>query len=285
MPKWDHDLLNPAQAERVADWLATAPVLIADLSWGLDTTVLRVRAGQRDFIVKAGSRTNRHLGREITAHESYTAILVAAGRTGRMVAADRNVNVVLLEYLDGNLVEGCEAEFLPDTYRQAGSILRDLHSHTTRSDDQYEARATATASALAWLDREHGIEPEVERAARDILQALRPRPVDVVPTHGDWQPRNWLVHRGVITVIDFGRFDFRPAAADLCRLAAQQWRTVPSLEPAFLQGYGQDPRDPELWRIELLRQAVGTAGWAYRVGDSDFEAQGHRMLREALERF
>ena len=285
MPKWDRDLLNPAQAERVADWLATAPVLVADLSWGLDTTVLRVRAGQRDFIVKAGSRTNRHLGREITAHESYTAILVAAGRTGRMVAADRNVNVVLLEYLDGNLVEGCEAEFLPDTYRQAGSILRDLHSHTTRSDDQYEARATATASALAWLDREHGIEPEVERAARDILQALRPRPVDVVPTHGDWQPRNWLVHRGVITVIDFGRFDFRPAAADLCRLAAQQWRTVPSLEPAFLQGYGQDPRDPELWRIELLRQAVGTAGWAYRVGDSDFEAQGHRMLREALERF
>lgn len=283
MPKWDRDLLNPAQAERVADWLATAPVLIADLSWGLDTTVLRVRAGQRDFIVKAGSRTNRHLGREITAHESYTAMLVAAGRTGRMVAADRNVNVVLLEYLDGNLVEGCEAEFLPDTYRQAGSILRDLHSHTTRSDDQYEARATA--SALAWLDREHGIEPEVERAARDILQALRPRPVDVVPTHGDWQPRNWLVHRGVITVIDFGRFDFRPAAADLCRLAAQQWRTVPSLEPAFLQGYGQDPRDPELWRIELLRQAVGTAGWAYRVGDSDFEAQGHRMLREALERF
>ena len=113
----------------------------------------------------------------------------------------------------------------------------------------------------------------------------RPQPATVVPTHGDWQPRNWLVHRGEIRAIDFGRFDFRPAATDLCRLAVQQWRGRPELEQAFLDGYGADPRSAPSWRIDLLQEAVGTAVWAFQVGDAAFEDQGHRMLREALQLF
>jgi hypothetical protein len=31
-----------------------------------------------------------------------------------------------------------------------------------------------------------------------------------------------------------------------------------------------------------VRAAIGTAAWAYRVGDEVFEAQGHRMIAEAL---
>ena len=106
-----------------------------------------------------------------------------------------------------------------------------------------------------------------------------------MPTHGDWHPRNWVSHEGQLKAIEFGRFDFRPAASDLCRLAAQQWQKDPALESAFLDGYGQDPRAPDLWRIELLREAVGTAVWAYLVGDTAFEARGHRMLVQALQRF
>lgn len=89
----------------------------------------------------------------------------------------------------------------------------------------------------------------------------------------------------MLRVIDFGRFEFRPAATDLCRLAVQQWARVPALEGAFLDAYGADPRAPELWRIDLLREAVGTAAWAHHVGDEQFEAQGHRMLDAALARF
>ncbi|WP_255414769.1 hypothetical protein [Pseudarthrobacter sp. AG30] len=40
-----------------------------------------------------------------------------------------------------------------------------------------------------------------------------------------------------------------------------------------------------MWRIDLLREAIGTAVWAYQVGDGNFERQGHRMLREAVDRF
>jgi hypothetical protein len=62
----------------------------------------------------------------------------------------------------------------------------------------------------------------------------------------------------------------------------QQWQQDPDLEAAFLARYGEDPRHPNVWRMDLLREAVGTAVWAYRIGDEAFENQGHRMLQQAL---
>jgi hypothetical protein len=93
-----------------------------------------------------------------------------------------------------------------------------------------------------------------------------------------------LLHGGEVRVIDFGRADWRPAHTDFARLASQQFRGRPDLEAAFVDGYGEDPRDPEAWRRSLLREAVGTACWAHQVGDLAFEAQGHRMVAEALRR-
>ena len=99
-----------------------------------------------------------------------------------------------------------------------------------------------------------------------------------VPTHGDWQPRNWLTREGRILVIDFGRADWRPANTDLVRLEVQQFVDRPDLEAAFYDAYGSDPRQSESWRRALLREAVGTAVYAYRTGNSTFEEQGHRMI-------
>ncbi|WBB53057.1 phosphotransferase [Verrucosispora sp. WMMD573] len=83
-------------------------------------------------------------------------------------------------------------------------------------------------------------------------------------------------------VIDFGRAAMRPAFTDFGRLAAQDFRRGPQLEAAFLDGYGPDPREPDAWHRTRVREAIGTAAWAYRVGDEAFEAQGHRMITEAL---
>ncbi|WP_260757865.1 phosphotransferase family protein [Mycobacterium sp. SMC-8] len=126
-------------------------------------------------------------------------------------------------------------------------------------------------------------------AAAQHPEGYRPREVVVVPTHGDWQPRNWIVDggvtRGTIKVIDFGRFAWRPAITDFCRLAARHWRDDPRLEAAFFAGYGDDPRHPEQWRMSALHEAIGTAVWAHHVGDETFERQGHRMIAEALALF
>lgn len=103
-----------------------------------------------------------------------------------------------------------------------------------------------------------------------------------MPTHGDWTPRNWLVDGGRIGVIDFGRTDLRPAQTDLARLAARQFRADTSLEEAFFAGYGGDPRAPDSWLRLRIREAVGTAAWAFKVGDEAFEEHGHRMIADIL---
>lgn len=296
MSDWHRDRLSHTQVAWVEARLRE-PQLVSDMSWNLiESIVLRVRAADGDeVVVKAGDATNHHIDREIAAHPTYTLPLTSTGRAARMIDAFAEQRVMLLEYLPGKLLEGTAAELQPDTYTQAGELLRRLHEQTSREDDGYEARTTARA--LSWFERPHRVDAEVVQKARRVLEADPAPPVSVVPTHGDWQPRNWLIDQatvldqaavldhGTVRVIDFGRFAFRPAETDFVRLAAKQWRGRPALEQAFFEGYGDDPRDPQRWRIHALREAIGTACWAYQVGDEAFEADGHRMLAEALAAF
>ncbi|WP_307608204.1 phosphotransferase [Pseudarthrobacter sp. W1I19] len=257
---------------------------LTDLSWNLvDTAVLEVAHGQGRYVIKAAGPSNRHISRELDAHEAWTGVWTRQERAPRLVHANRSLNLLIAEYLEGYLVEGSGAEYESGTYLQAGHLLRTFHVQTVRTDSRYEA--AATEKAMAWLETPHRIEESAAEKVRGILAAYRPEPVPVVPTHGDWQPRNWLMNGSELRVIDFGRFEFRPAISDFCRLAVQQWRSGPELEAAFFEGYGSDPRESRLWNITLLREAVSTAAWAFQVGDHEFEKQGHRMLADALANY
>jgi len=282
MTNWDEGLLDEKQSNFVSRQLQT-PVLVENMSWNLvDTRVLLVRAAGACFVVKAAPLTNHHIGREITAHETYTEPLVRLGRTGRLIARSRSINILMTTFQPGVLVQGSAFEWASDIYGQAGATLRALHDQNARVDDEYEFRMTD--KAIAYLDQPHRIASHLELEARRILAAYKPAPIVVAPTHGDWQPRNWLADGQQLRVIDFGRFGFRPPATDFCRLASQQWRDDPSLEEAFLSGYDADPRDSDVWPIDLLREAIGTVVWAFQAGDVAFEEQGYRMLEEAIIR-
>ncbi|UNK69586.1 aminoglycoside phosphotransferase family protein [Microbacterium sp. H1-D42] len=289
MSDWHGGRLSSSQAAWVQARVPGA-TLVRDMSWELmASTVLHVHGAESDVVVKAGDAANHHLDREIAAHDGWTSPLVQTGHAARLIDADVAARVMVLEYLPGVLVQGTPAEGHPSTYAQAGALLRRLHAQSSRSDADHEARVNARA--LRWLDGEHRVDADVAARARSILSTDPAPAVDLVPTHGDWQPRNWLIDADVVRVIDFGRFAFRPAATDVVRLAAGQWRSRPDLEAAFFSGhgsvtgYGADPRDPERWRMDALREAVGTACWAFTIGDEAFEAQGHRMLTEALGAF
>lgn len=283
MEPWHRNRLSHEQAVFVETMLPGLQFL-NDLSWNLvDTTVLEVARGQHKYVIKAARPGNHHIGREIDAHESYTGVWASRNRAPKLVHADRSLNVLVTEYLEGFLVEGCAAEYDAGTYLQAGQLLGAFHQEAARNCSNYEA--AATAKTMAWLETPHRIENSVAEHVRRIIAAYQPEPVDVVPTHGDWQPRNWLINGTQLRIIDFGRFEFRPAVSDFCRLAAQQWRSRPELEAAFFEGYGSDPRDSLLWNITLLREAVSTAAWAFQVGDHQFEQQGHRMIDEALANY
>ena len=280
---WWRDRLSAGQAEVVRSWLPRSRLLADHSRDGLDTAVLQVTDGQGTYIVKAAGASSHHIRREIEAHRSWTAVWAHRNRAPRIVRWDERSNILMTEYLTGSPVEKGAAEYDPEMYRQAGQLLRAFHDQASRLDHSYEA--AANTKALSWIRKPHRIPVPLAERAKGILEKTAPEPVTVVPTHGDWQPRNWLVHGTELRIIDFGRYEFRPAITDFCRLAVQQWRCRPHLEAAFFEGYGTDIRDQRLWHISLLREAVSTAVWAYQVGDARFEQQGHRMLRDALANF
>lgn len=274
--------LGRAQLDLLNAWLPGA-LLIRDHSWGLvGTTVLELRG--RDggsYIVKAGDSDDHHIARELRAHRRWLEALTAIGRAPRLVHGDEAAKLILTEYLPGKLVEGTPHEQDPESYAQAGALLSAFHrQHSVRDEGEFERRQKQ--ETLDWLGRPHRIDPAAAAVLTEVVRDWPTPPSTLAPTHGDWQPRNWLIHEGRISVIDFGRADLRPALTDFGRLAAQQFRSDPSLEPAFLSGYGPDPREPDAWMRLRIREAVATAAWAYKIGAETYEQQGHRMIADVL---
>ncbi|HTJ32571.1 MAG TPA: aminoglycoside phosphotransferase family protein [Dactylosporangium sp.] len=272
--------LSARQRALLQRWLPGASVE-RNHSWGLvETTVLEMTCAGSRFIVKAGGDGDRHIERELHAHRQWLAPWTGRGRAPALEYGDAEAKLLVTRYLPGVLVLGSEHADVGSTYRQAGELLALLHAQPVVIDDDYERRENEKSVTL--LRGAHRIAAAtVERLLAEI--ATWPAPAAVlVPTHGDWQPRNWLIHDGVVSVIDFGRAAMRPALTDFARLAVQEFRRDPNLEAAFLDGYGADPRETQAWHRHRVREAIGTATWAYRVGDEQFEAQGHRMIDEAL---
>ncbi|MCG5467947.1 phosphotransferase [Micromonospora sp. LAH09] len=272
--------LSSQQRALVDQWLPDASVE-RDHSWGLTTTTVveMTHAGSR-FIVKAGGADDHHIQRELHAHLTWLHPWTSRGRAPALVHGSADAKVLVTRYLPGDLVLGSTYADDPAAFRQAGELLALLHAQNAVVDDDYERRENE--KSLAWLRQPHRIATAtVERLRAEIASWSTP-PATLVVTHGDWQPRNWLVHQGVVGIIDFGRTAMRPASTDLARLAVQDFNRNPDLETAFLDGYGTDPRDAGAWHRDRVRAAIGTAVWAHRVGDEPFEAQGHRMIAQAL---
>lgn len=288
--------LSDRQKSLLAAWLAGA-VVEHDHSWGLvETRVLRLRWRGERFIVKAAPAGDRHLARELTAHRQW--LEPWRGVAPELVFADEDAALLVTRFVPGELVLGSDVADSTEVFRQAGALLVRLHEQrgvpeqsgvhgaagiraARVQDDEYEERADATL--LRKLGARHRIAGDVVATIRRHVEGWPRQPVNLVPTHGDWQPRNWLWNGEEVVPIDFGRAALRPSMTDWTRIAVQDFSRRLELEAAFIDGYGSDPREPGPWAREQLREAVATAVWAYEVGAEAFEAQGHRMIERVLE--
>jgi thiamine kinase-like enzyme len=249
----------------------------------VETTVLEMMHAGSRFIVKAGGTDDHHIEREFHAHLHWLGPWTSRGRAPTLVDGSAEAKLLVTRYLPGELVLGSAQAGDPAIFRQAGELLALLHAQTAVTDDDYEKRENE--KSLASLSGPHRIGAATVERLRTEISSWPTSSVSVVPTHGDWQPRNWLVHEDVVSVIDFGRAAMRPAFTDFARLAAQEFRGDTDLETAFLDGYGIDPRETDGWHRNRIREAIGTAVWAYGVGNEPFEAHGHRMIARALSEF
>ncbi|WP_171906568.1 aminoglycoside phosphotransferase family protein [Arthrobacter sp. SW1] len=271
--------MTEKQCALLEEWLGPYSV-IADYSWPLqDTTVLHVSTAAGQFAVKA-SATSHHIRREIAAHAH--GMPGPQGSFPVLRHASPDAGILVTEFLPGKLVEGTPAEHAPEMYRQAGALLAALHRPLAESTE-YAKKLRYTTELLLKKGRGLLDAGMLARAGAE-LAALPAVPVQLVTTHGDYQPRNWLQDGGRIKVIDFGRADARPWVHDLVRLSHQQFLGSAALEDAFYEGYGRriGPAEDTIWRLENLNQAIGTIVWAHGIGDFAFRDSGVAMLERVL---
>ena len=269
--------ISADQRARLDEWLGPWEVL-ADHSWPLqDTTVLHVRSTGGEHIVKVRDQ----VGHEIDACLRAQALL--SDRGPRLEHHDVRAGILVTSYLPGELVEGTRAESDPDVYRQAGELLARLQVPAEVSGS-YAGKALAVVSRR--IAEAEGLVPESDLAAlRTRAGRFTPRPVRLYFTHGDYQPRNWVIDDGRVAVIDFERSQDRSWVSDLVRLQNQQFTGHPERERAFMAGLGRtvEGEDAELLAIESLRQSLGTVVWAHSMGNQGFEEHGRTMITRFLQ--
>lgn len=246
----------------------------------VETTVLRVQCPDGlDVMVKAGGAADHHMARELTAYERWTGPWAEAGRCPRMLMGDREAKLLVATWLGGQPVEDGRAEWDRQTYVQAGALLAQFHDQEAQPDAGAFEHVQRERT-LDFLGREHRIDPRTAGELAELARQWGDVESVLVPTHGDFHPRNWLASGDSLLVIDFGRAAMRPAASDVIRLSSKQFREDVGLEEAFIEGYGSDPCDSPQWQRLRIAEAVATAVWAHAVGDWEFERHGLRMVAE-----
>lgn len=257
----------------------------ANMSWGVvDTSVLHVKNDLGEYVVKAFGPHNHHFTRELEAYRTAAPTLANQGRASFLRATDMESRVLIFDFLPGVILEDTPEHLSPAMHTEAGRLLRMLHDY--KAHENSPTNHAQHRQALAWLGTAHPLTPTVATVCERILSAYEPPLVTAVPTHGDYQPRNWLLAPdGVLRIIDFGRFALRACWEDFLFLEAKLWRTHPELERAFLAGYGADPREgnEEAWFIARLRSAIGIAAWAHQYNLPEFSQLGVEWVNELLE--
>ncbi len=289
-----HGLLPP-QVAVLERWFPDHRV-VADHTWpGQTSVVLEVATADGDRVIakaSTGPAFDHHLDRELRAHR------MLGDQLGRgfpqLLCADDDARVLVTRWLPGRLAEGSEWELDPAVHRAAGALLRRFQGAAPATEAPGHGADTIALGRLHLDQATSLISASLRVRAAERLDAAEPTPARLVPTHGDFQPRNWLVDPDrptpdgtpEVSLIDFGRFDQRPWYSDLVRLRHGAQVRRPELRAALHEGLQLDGTRldaDESWHLEQLVQSLSTVVWATHVGELDFAEHGRSMLERTLD--
>ena len=240
----------------------------------------------------------RHEGRllyerELTALRDWLPRLPEGARQMAvpMIATADEHEAMIFEAAPGEIVEEAEltSEELQAAYQMAGAFAAALHAlpgDGCGAAPGYEQKLLEQIEG--WFELYEGVEGLDEELRRFVLDAVSEggafRDAVLVPTHMDYSPRNWLLHRedGALWlhVIDWERARPELWVQDVARMAEDHWHRDPALREAFFLGYGRQPSEIEARQLKLLSLAniVPTIGWARAREDHRFEAWAREVL-------
>lgn len=254
-----------------------------DHSWASElSAVLEVRsAGGVPAIAKAHQSEARYAA-ETYAYDRWVPAI--ADRAPTVLARDDDRRVLILSLLPGETEPILQEDTARQVHRDAGAVLRRFHEAEACPDDLDEA-SRRVRSYRRWVGRApKGLIDADDLAFAEtyatVLSSLSA--ISVVPSHGDWSPRNWLVNGSTVGVIDFERAERAWWTKDLERLWWRDWLGRPDLREAFFDGYGRHPTEIEETAV-VAASVLGhitTIVWGTQNGDLDFAERGRRALRE-----
>ena len=135
------------------------------------------------------------------------------------------IGAVVIERVEGELltVAGPVTDLLLDG---AMRLLVSLHSCEAKPETRRSSRSIVRsmkrkAATIARLAPQHVpiVAPVIE-----ALEARRPKDTELVPSHGDFSPRNVLAGRERWVLLDWDRFQWADPARDVAYFAIHDWR-------------------------------------------------------------
>ena len=254
--------------------------VVSDLSWadlGLSVVLEVVTTEGTPLVVKSHNDVLRNQ-LEAAAYQNWVPAI--SDRAPALVAADGGARVLVLTKLEG----GAPAADLPQAvYADAGSVLKRFHDSDEELTDPGWAAQRLT-NLHSWIERMPAglIDPGdiawVEQQAAILLDLPPPT---LVPCHGDFQPRNWLISDdGSVLVFDFEKARHDWWIHDIQRMWWKEWGDRPDLRDSFLAGYGRQLTETEQagLRANSARGHLVQIAWATEHGDLNFANEGRSYL-------
>ncbi len=269
-------------AHRLAEVLVGPCQLVADHSWANKRTrIVEITTPDgHAWFVKVFDAAS-HYERELHAYTHWVPAI--ADRAPTVRASDDAASVLVVSKLEGAVDPTLTGDDNVAMHRDAGRVLRRFHDAAAPSVDPNAVQRRIDAYRT-WVEHapEGLVDPGDLAFVEESVQILSSLPpLLVVPTHGDWQPRNWVVHRGAVGVVDFELAEPAWWTRDLERLWWAEWLDHPELRDAFLDGYGRDLTDLDT-TVLMASSALGavtTIVWGERYGDPGFSEHGRGILQ------
>jgi 5-methylthioribose kinase len=312
------DATNVADYLRQVGWLGRdEPATATALGWGVSNAVLRVDAGDRSLVLKQSRpqlRTREawfsNIDRVFREAEVMRVLgeLLPAGIVPRILFEDRDHYAFAMSAAPADHAVWKQSLLAGQTdvevARRAADILGTIHAATAgqaalaRQFDDHEVFVQLRVEPFYW--RVQPRHPEIAgHTDRIVDEMFRSR---VALTHADFSPKNLLVHRDGVTLVDYETGHWGDPAFDLGFFLSHlvlkaikhdtQQRRYFDLTRAFWDRYrthtdSAAPREPGLAFSDLMRRAIdhfALCALARVDGTSPVDYLPEELKREAVRR-
>jgi 5-methylthioribose kinase len=259
------------------------PARVTLLGWGVSNVVLRVEAGSRLLVLKQSRPQLRtraawfsDLDRVYREQEvmEYLEPRLPAGTVPRVLFSDRDNFVFAMSHapLEAQVWKETllAGDIAPAVGERTGLVLGRMHAISSRERDQLQH----------WSDRRVFVQLRVDPFYRSIqkhrpeladrIEALiqRMQSVSVGLCHGDYSPKNILVHAGGFTLVDYETAHLGDPGMDLgfflSHLLLKSIKRHPrrqdffALTRGFWASYRVEAKLPEL--ADLIEEGIAHCG-------------------------